>query len=612
MTGQPTQLILADPEDAAKVLSRLSGLPFSWVFLGQGIEDFHQVKTTFEGQGDYLDTNSQFQSSAEELRGPYLNHQYHIGRELDSIRWWVTNVSYRTCYVSKSFHRTCYLKVGLDLAQSWERPGALVVVADAEVRYALKRNLERDGHMKATNVTPARPRPFRPLFDIINMLAHRIVMVVRESYRIAQARRMIRHPYVPDEPTILLMSTVSFRSIHLGADFHRWFFGDLANQLVELGYRVALVPRILDLLSYKRALAGLTESSLPYMVPNRYLGFRELVSTAIATCKPPTLPRPLPHLAGMDIENFINSELRTHWISNAAVHSLLMTAVIRRWAELGSSINRMIHVYENQPWERAICWETKRCFPEATVVGYQHANVEQLLLNFHLAPGEVEVAPLPDRIVTVGRYTAKILSGGGYKPGQVRAGGALQMQELFAGRSTSDHKSASRNQATVLVAPSNGIEEAAELVDIAGRLFDESEGVKVILKCHPAMPLDMITKSAGVGLPPNVILSEEWITDLMQKCDLMVYSGSSVCFQALTLGLPVIHFSTRFDLDLDPLEAAPEARLNAIGVDDLREKVRWLLAHREEYIAENQEMWDLLVDEIYSPVNEHSYRAFVD
>jgi len=612
LSGQPIQLLLADPGDAAEVVRRFTGLPFSWVFLGQMIDEFHRVEAAFEGRGNYLDTNCQFQRAAEELREPYLTHQYRIGRELDSLRWWITTLSYRSCYVSKTFHRACYLKVALDLARTWEGPGALVVVADNSVRRALARNLERNGGSGVQTVSRLRASPLRPLIDTLDMLAHRAVLFAREGYRIVQSRRMIRHPYVPAEPTTILMSSVSFRNVHIGAEFHTSFFGDLASQLVKLGFRVALVPRILDRLSYKQVLAGLAGASLPIMVPHRYLGLRVLISTVISTCRPLPLPRPVPLMAGMDVEDLLKAELRTHRISNGEAHALLMAAVVRRWAQLGSSIARMIYVYENQPWERAICWEAKRCFPEAVVVGYQHANVERLLLNFHLAPGEADVAPLPDRVVTIGKYTANLLSQSGYKPGQVRVGGALQMQAMFAGSVPSAHASASKNGATVLVAPSNGLEEAAELVDIAGRLFDETDSIQVVVKCHPIMPLQMISKVAGVGLPPHVGLSEEPITDLMLKSDLMVYSGSSVCFQALTLGLPVIHLRTRFDLDLDPLEAQPEVRLDATGLDDLKEKVRWLLAHREEYIATHQEKWTRLVNEVYTPATAETCRAFVE
>ena len=52
--------------------------------------------------------------------------------------------------------------------------------------------------------------------------------------------------------------------------------------------------------------------------------------------------------------------------------------------------------------------------------------------------------------------------------------------------------------------------------------------------------------------------------------------------------------------------------MEATGLDELRDKVRWLLANREAYIAQHQESWDRLVGEMYGPVTEDTVRAFVE
>ena len=67
------------------------------------------------------------------------------------------------------------------------------------------------------------------------------------------------------------------------------------------------------------------------------------------------------------------------------------------------------------------------------------------------------------------------------------------------------------------MAPSNGLEEAAELVDMAGLLFKEDPGLTVILKCHPLMPYERIRSYLAAELPPHVQLSDEPIYELMSK-----------------------------------------------------------------------------------------------
>jgi hypothetical protein len=147
---------------------------------------------------------------------------------------------------------------------------------------------------------------------------------------------------------------------------------------------------------------------------------------------------------------------------------------------------------------------------------------------------------------------------------------------------------------------------------MAVRLFDENEGVRIVIKCHPLLAFLKVSKSVGGPLPKHVEVSDAPLTDLMLKSSAMVYSGSTVCVQALAFGLPVVHLRPQFDLDLDPLEAVPELRLEATGLEELRQKVRWLLDHREEYIAQHREQWNRFVDEMYGPVTRQTFLAFVE
>jgi surface carbohydrate biosynthesis protein (TIGR04326 family) len=294
------------------------------------------------------------------------------------------------------------------------------------------------------------------------------------------------------------------------------------------------------------------------------------------------------------------------------MYALLMVPLVRRWASLGPSITRIIYLYENQPWERALCWEVKRSLPNTVLVGYQHARVPRLMLNFYLAPGGEGKAPLPDRVVTVGRHTARILSAGGYEPERIRVGGALQLQNLLALRPQGSKLPASANGTTVLVAPSNSPEEAAELLHLAVRLFDGNEGVRIAIKCHPLLPFQKVSSSIGGQLPKHVEVSDDPLSDLMLKSCVMVYSGSTVCVQALALGLPVVHVRPQFDFDLDPLETVPDLRLEATGLEELRQKVLWLLDHRDEYIAQHRERWNRFVDDMYGPVTQQTFLAFVE
>lgn len=536
---------------------------------------------------------------------------YQIGREVNSLRWWITSLSYRNAYSSKTLHRTCYLKVALDLVRGWDHPEPLVLIVDRVVHRALKDNLAAHGKPEAQFLGRVRPWSQRFSPDLVNMLVHRAFFLCQEGYRILVSRLMVRRPHVPRAPTTVLISWATRDNIRQGGDFHRSFFGDLAVQLGTLGCRVAVSPFILRNLSYYESLRLLKNSSLPLMLHHRHLGLADLVRTSLASCAQAPLPRTLPPFEGMSIKGLLAEDIRTHWVGNGSPVALLIAATVRSWARVGASIERIIYIYENQPWERALCWEAERALPRTELVGYQPTPVPKLLLNFYLAPGEKEVAPLPRRLVTVGAQVARLLSADGYDPGCIRVGGALQVQNLRLLKSRAGTVNDGGAAPTVLVAATGGREDTAELVAMAAGLFDGDEGVRVVMKCHPSMPFYKVSGLTATRLPGHVRLSEEPVTELMLKSSVMVYSGSTVCIQALALGLPVVHLRTQFDFSLDPLETVPDLRLEATGLEELRQKVRWLLENREEYIARHKDAWNRVVEDMYGPVTEETFLAFL-
>jgi hypothetical protein len=606
----------SDSRSLRKALSLTVGESFSWAYLGQSLEEFTRVKHCFLGRGDQIDTACSIHSTAESLRGPYLTYLYDIGRRLNNLRWWLTSLSYRSVYQSETFLQACLLKVGLDLLRGWEGLKPLVlVVAEGPVRRAVQLNGPYPKAKRVEFIGFPGLGPLDPAFAMLNfarVLARRVYFVVSEWRRMIQSRRVVRQPYIPYEPSTLLMSSVSPRNAQLGTEFHTFFFGDLAYKLGELGSRVALMPQVLREVPYKETLKQLMKAPFPVCVPHRYLKFFDPLTAATKTIAKPPAPQPTPPLTDMNISPLVEAELRRYWIGNRAAHDLLFASSVRRLVDSGSDINRIIYVYENQPWERALCWQARRSLPAARLVGYQHSRAPRMLLNMYLAPGGEKEAPLPDRVVTVGEYTARLFSSDGYDSGMVRSGGAFQQLGNHAPASAASRSQVPEDGPSVLAAPSMGREEAKELVDVVIGMFGEVDGVRVVIKCHPTMPFSMITRTANWQLPAHVEVSEEPIDELMDKSSVMIYTGSTVCIQALNKGLPMVHLCRQFGLDLDPLELEPEARLDAMGLEDLRDKVCWLLDHREEYIDSHQERWNCLLSQMFGPVTEQTYLAFVD
>ena len=598
-----------------KALGKVAGGPFSWAYLGQSVWASRQAGEGLREYGTQIDIAERFHQAAEDLRGLYLQYAYQVGRQLNSLRWWITSVAQKNTYICKTFHQTCYLKVGLELTKPCQGPEPLVLVTeDRPVLQALVLNLPRIGEVRTEAIGPYRSPFLQNFRDFAKIAVRRLYFILREGYRILQCRRMLPRSVLGRQPITILVSYATQDTIKRGPRYHEAYFGDLAAELntASPDRATALMPIILRDASFRDALRQLQDSAIPALIPYQHLGLLDLGRAAWASLSRAPAPPSWPDLAEMDVSPLLNEELRSYWISNRAADTLLMAAVVRRWKLAGLVIAQIIFVYENQPWERAICWQIRNLFPETRLVGYQHARVPRMMLNFYLATGGEPEAPQPDWVVTVGRHSANMLSNDGHHPSRVRVGGALQMQGLQAS-TAQEYKPWDRaSGATVLVTTSNGPEEALELVEMAVNLVEGDRRIKVVLKCHPLLPFSRINSILGASLPSHVELSDRPVDQLMRESSVMVYSGTTVCIQALVLGLPLIHLRPSFDFDMDPLETTPHARLEATNLEELRQQVDWLLDNRESYIAQHRGEWSNLAAQMYGPVTQETIGAFLD
>lgn len=617
---QPTEsqrIFIVAPELSSlkKVAGWVSGSHFSWTYLGQGLIEERLSKETLGENGDNIDSSARFHEFTDGLRDLYLRYIHDLGTRATGLRWWLTSLSYRSAYVSQTFQMSAHLKIALESIKNWDGPGPLVIIAgERALRQAIVANLTPQTRSSVSIVGNSSDNLGRSIKDSLLALSHRSFFIYRQFRRLLTSRR-IPSPKIEDlEGATLLLSSYHLGNAQLGGEYYRSVFGDLPSRLVESGHKIAYMPVILRDVDYRATLDVLVDANLPLALPHRFLTFRDVLAAVWSTLpRPPTI-NDSPRFDGMDIRPVMKEDLRRHWIRNEAADAWLMVPLAQRWAKAGANFARIIYTYENQPWERALCWQSKRSLPECRLTGYQYGRVPNLLLNWHLAPEEASFAPLPDRVVTCGQYGAQRMDSTRFKPGSLQVAGALQFggvmeryqtaRELRNGDSTTE-------TAGVLVATSYGQEEAAELVDLISRLSKAGNiPVPVTIKCHPQTRISRLEHLLEGPVPSNIPVSEEPLSNLIPDSSLMVYTSSGACFEALSQGIPVIHYRSRFELDMDPLDKTPEARLAADNLEELGSQIQWLLENRDDYIRDHQDLWDQIIDDLYEPVTEDTYAAF--
>lgn len=512
-----------------------------WVYLG---EDAAWPLEAARGALDALErlpTGSALAATAERLRTPYLDWIAELGVANDSFEWWSSQLAAKNVYTFL-FQRLCALAVAIDLL----RDDLLVIcssaalvdaVADAARAAGLQTTARRGGADRDRAVRDAG-------FGVLNALPR------RRAAQPGQASASV---------DTLLVTWVDGRSFDADGTYRDPHLGPLGDLLRDRGQDIALLARILPSAPYRETAARLAASTERVYLPEAFLTAADRRRCwKRARSFDPVIPQDA-HVAGVPAARLAR-ELVTHQrISHA--EALSYGPLFAHLAASGLRPARLVFPWEGHAWETAMTAAARRHLPGTEVIAYDNLNFSRFALSLYPGAAELDVRPLPDRVVTNGPTFARVLGEQGFPPERIRAGCALRHAHLSAGEGA--EPAAVGDERFVLAAGSIDAAQTIEMVQTAHAAF----GDDLLVKLHPVSDIARIR--TAVSTP--VTFTDRPIDELLARARAMIYTYSVVPYEALAAGVPPIHFVSQTLLDLDQLDPTPDVRWIAASPQELRE-----------------------------------------
>lgn len=615
-------ILLAPPSRRALEQAVPSGQagPLQWAYLGTSVLKMRRVEARLGRGAAHLVTAKELQATAGSLRSAYIGYIGELGTQRESDAWWFSTLSEKNPAISKVFLHICYVAVAAELCRRHGDTGTLLlVVEDAGVRSAVAAHLRERGARFRDVREPGASCLAAAARDWAEMLARRVYGIGRHIARMITARLLGFSAGIANgtsigaaRPWVLLYNWVDDRSFDTGGRYRDVYFDRLREELQKRGLPVAVVATVLSRSPYRRILAWLKQSGIPVLVPEAALTPGILWRWSWSLPLRPPQRRAWPRFQQFDVSDILNEAERIDWINTRAADVLLIAGIVGQWSRR-FNVQSLIYPYEGQSWERGYCRAVRGCYPQARLIGYQHATVSPMWLSHFISSAEWGQVPFPDRVVTNGPHPYDLLRKNGVPEQVLACGSALRYGSALGSEAPGpDRATSGRSSLRVLVTPSIVMTQAAELLLASLKAFADPDAFRVTFKPHPCFPAVRVLAEAGVGsLPPHVAIATEPVPALLRDADVLVYTDSTTAVEALAQGVPIVHFASNYEIDTDPLATFEGVRVSVETAEALEAAARAVVEADAGVRAARARRWQAVVDALLPPPDEKTIELFM-
>lgn len=578
-----------------------------WVYLGDDTRRRLELERGISARGVNFHRDSiadRLDRTAWSARRPYIEWIGRLSRRNNSLAWWASELASKNPY-HLLFPRWCLLRVGVDMLARRELHRTLVVSSSEAILQELSRRARREGiEVRKLRVPSAAiwknvrswlQRGKRGLFQspLIELLRRRSVL-----HRYGQAPTRGRVFVGAD--TDLIFSWIDGRNARTSDPFRDLNMGPIPCYLQKRERKVGHAGMVIDR-AYEVVIASGAVSKRPFFFLETYYGATDWIRCWwMSWCFRPKLggDGALRRLAREHVRGtrpFLTEALR-------------FGCIVRNMSRAGVRPGRILYPMEGHSWEHTLVRAARKHLRGTALIGVDAGVFSSLVLSMFPAKEELLVRPLPDHVITQGPAATELLRRDGVWGTRVLTGCGIRHAYLreFPG---SEARRLGSDIARILIAPGVDFQDTLDLTRKAIEAFGADPSCHLTLKCHPLVPSESVRRS--LGNIQGLSYSDNPVSDLLKEHDVLLYTYTSVCFEALRFGVfPVFVRSENF-LNFDKLEEADEVRWVASSTQDLVSVLDRIRSLSASDVADWQVRAEETLDRYLAPIQDSSMQPFL-
>lgn len=573
-----------------------------FLFLGKkdaGLFSFFNSKGWEEFQIPARDREFQ-----EKFLREYVDLVGKIGAEQDSRLWWATDIASKNRFASRIPDLLNKFFITVEAARA---NGDLVVldppwqIVDSLTGYFEKNNMPYQ-------ITGYKGEKWR---DVMFSRTKRIASILKTAAahikKIIAARRACPLNLPGGQgPLYIIKSFIYDHSFSdNGKTYRDAFFGSLPDYLRDKK-RLLIFADILG--DYSKALDNISRHNEYSIIPvEKMLSIRDVIATAFeALLSRFKIQKNYQLFSQYEVSSIFRNEI-SRTFNGLAFYQMFHYRAVKNLLK-AAEVDTFLLTYENNPWEKMCIQSLRTCSPDTKILGYAHTVIPQACANMFTSPLESKTVPRPDLILTVGAVPKEIIERYGFSEnGRIKASCGLRFEYLF--KLPVFERKLNGNIAVML----EGIPEVCKMVDhVLGELGNTR--FKVRIRTHPVLPWDQIARNITQPWASlnNISFSEnKSIKDDVEWADIVVYWGTTVALEALSMGTPVIHFDTGSVFSYDPLFECNHLKWNTSRGQSLSDVIEKIHSLDEESFRTEQEKAKEYLNRYFYPIDNEALGKFI-
>lgn len=443
---------------------------------------------------------------------------------------------------------------------------------------------------------------FFPLFITIAFFKSIFLKIYSNSF--------FHFKFPENEEYFVLQSLITTGSFNKNG-YYDTYFGGLPKYLKERKVPVIVVgtifyPFIKVMRKIRMASSEIT------IIPSMYFcSFFNLLACYVEALKKyfrPFLIRGLLSCNGYPIDVIVRKTEREECKKQAFFSNILPYYYMNSFAK-HVKVKRFFYPFENRSWEKSSFMGLKSVQPQSEVFGYQHIAISPKLINYIFSADEARYYPFPDYLVTIGRYNKNLLDTNFAmaEENRIKVGCALR-QEYLSGIKYVSKRPERTVKILYILASSDA--EYVNAINFCEEMFLGADEYDITLRPHPTMPFERALAITSPKFKFKIDRGKP-LSESLKDADIVLYSSSTACIEALALGIPIacVHL---FDyISPDPISGFSEFKWDIYEAQDLRVALANIRSMPPDEYKLRQEKAIEYAKEYFYTVDEKNITAFI-